>query len=99
MTPKHTPAAGPSDVLCVFGRHVTSGKSESPHLDFLPVVTGAAPYFKLTQMYTQSKMFVYFTGSSREHYQHVVAADGKWFGGAETFTDCVGPSNHQHRRA
>lgn len=36
------------------------------------------------------------TGSSREHHQHVVAADGKWFGRAETFTDSPRPVDHQH---
>lgn len=41
---------------------------------------------------------VCMTGSCREHNQHVVAADGKWFGGAETFTDGPGPANHQHSR-
>lgn len=38
------------------------------------------------------------TGSGGEHHQHVVAADGEWFGGAETLTDGPGTADHQHGR-
>lgn len=38
------------------------------------------------------------TGSSGEHHQYVVAADGERFGGAETATDSPGPAHHQYSR-
>lgn len=39
---------------------------------------------------------VHMTGSCREHHQHAVAADGEWFGGAETFTDSPCTADYQH---
>lgn len=41
-------------------------------------------------------VFVDITGSGREHYKHVVAADGIWFGGAEASTDGSCPAHNQH---
>lgn len=34
------------------------------------------------------------TGSGGEHHQHAVAANGEWFGGAETFTDRPGTADY-----
>lgn len=39
---------------------------------------------------------VHMTGSCREHHQHAMAADGEWFGGAETSTDSPCPADDQH---
>lgn len=41
---------------------------------------------------------VSMTASCGEHHQHVVAADGERFGGAETFTDGPRPADHKHSR-
>lgn len=41
-------------------------------------------------------VFVCVTGSCREHHQHAVAANGEWFGGAETFTDRPCTADYQH---